>query len=113
MITVSLADDCTLTDYYEYIADRHGTHILIEGPAVDFSLTKLSLLSVSSEGETIYQADPIYKLEMLDKPLIATLDIGSVIPRYGIESGGNSYGIISLRDKIGVTLIKAQTVPKI
>ncbi|MCR5264578.1 MAG: hypothetical protein K6D94_11925 [Clostridiales bacterium] len=111
MLSVSYAENSTLTNHYEYRADKKGIPVLIEGPAGETDLLKLSVLSTGSDEDTLYQADKVYTLDMLDKPPIATIDVGSIFPRYGISTGGKTYGIVN-HDK-ELSLVEVKTVPKI
>ena len=98
----------TLQNYYEYRVDKYGTPVLIEGLTGDFELIKLSLMSIGSDCDTVYQAETVYELEILDKPLLATNDLGTGHPKYGIKAAGKTYGIFG-KDNLRLSEIK--TIP--
>ncbi len=110
MLSVSFAENSTLKYYYEYRADKHGIPVLIEGPAGETELLRLSLLWTGSDGDTLYEAETVFTLDMLDQPLIATMEVGSMFPRYGISTGEKTYGIVNQNNEL--TLLEVKTVPR-
>jgi len=111
MLSISYVEKSTLKYYYEYRADKLGIPVLIEGPAGEIELLRLSLLWTGSDGDTLYEAETVFALDMLDQPLIATIEVGSVFPRYGISTGGKTYGIVNQNNELA--LLEVKTVPRI
>lgn len=111
MLSISYAENSTLKYYYEYRVDKYGIPVLIEGPAGETELLRLSLLWTGSDGDTLYKAEKVFTLDILDQPLIATIEVGSMFPRYGISTGGKTFGIINQNNEL--ILLEVKTVPRI
>ena len=109
MLSISYAENSTLKYYYEYRVDKHGIPVLIEGPAGETELLRLSLLWTGSDGDTLYEAETVFTLDMLDQPLIATIEVGSMFPRYGISTGGKTFGIINQNNELILLEVKTMT----